>query len=184
MTNQINRLTVILLVCLLTSGFATATEPTCSPKGQLNFCIDEFQTNRDVVTKGNVVEGEVTVTNIGNKSGSVVVLIGLRASTGEFTYHRAGVIHDLAPGESQPYEFQLVAQEDSTLGEHKMNIRIFDTPEKHLYDSTGYTSSIYLKDDPITIDEILENFNRFSVGLSAAVGLVAYFLGKRHISLR
>ena len=175
---------LVFFILITPSGTAVAEEHQCNPKGELDFCIKQFETNKNTVTKGNVVEGTVDITNTGNKSGSVVIMIGMKYSENEYAYHRLGVLHDLKPGETQSYEFQLEAREDSSVGEHRMNVRIMDLPEKHLYDATGYTSSTYLEKDPLTVSEILENFNSFSVGLSALIGIIAYFLGKHRLSLR
>lgn len=177
-------ISVILITFLGMAGPVTANEQMCDPKGELNFCIDGFETNKDTVTKGNVVEGEVRITNVGNESGSVVIIVGLENSEDEYSYYRVGVLHNLASGETQSYEFQLKAREDSTIGEHRINVRLMDMPENHLYDSTGYTSSIYLEKDPISLGWIVEQFNSFTVGLSALIGILAYLFGKRRIGLK
>jgi hypothetical protein len=174
---------VILFVTLGATGQVVADEHQCNPKGELDFCINEFETNKNTVVKGDVVEGEVSITNTGNESGSTVIIAGLQDSEDSYSYHRLGVLQDIAPGETQSYEFQLEARDDSTVGEHRINVRILDTSEKHLYDSTGYTSSIYLEEDSISLGGIVERFNRLTVGLSALIGIVAYLFGKQRIDL-
>jgi hypothetical protein len=175
---------ILLLAVLGMAGPVTANEHLCNSKAELNFCIEGFETNKDTVIKGDVVEGEVSITNVGNKSGSVVIIVGLENSEDSYSYHRVGVLHDLTSGETHSYEFQLEAREDSTIGEHRINVRLMDMPEKHLYDSTGYTSSIYLEKDPISLGWIIEQFNSFTVGLSALIGILAYLFGRHRIGLK
>ena len=175
---------VLLLVFVGTAGQVTADGSMCNSKAEMNFCIQEFETNKDTVSKGEVIQGEVTIVNTGNKTGNVVIIIGLEDSQGRYSYYRAGVLHDLESAETQSYEFQLGAREDSTVGEHRINVRLMDMPEKHLYDSTGYSSSIYLEEDSLSLGWIIEQFNRVTVGVSALIGVIAYFIGRNRISLK
>lgn len=170
---------VVLFIIIGITGQVSGTEHTCNNKGEINFCISSFETNKNTLTEGTVAEGEVEVINTGNKSGDVVIIVGLEDSKSSYTYHRVGDLSDINPGENQQYEFQLEAKDSSTLGEHRINVKLMDPAEKHLYDATGYTTSIYIEEQSISIGWLINKFNKITVGVSALLGILAYFVGKR-----
>lgn len=172
-------LTIFFILIGVSLANVAAAEPNCDNKDNLNFCIDSFETNKNSVTKGDITEGKVVIKNIGNESGDAVIIIGLESPDGDYKYHRVGEINDIRPGETQPYEFQLSARDSSTVGEHRINVRIMDPAEKHLYDATGYTSSIYIKEDSISIGWLINKFNRVTVGVSALITILAFIVGRR-----
>jgi hypothetical protein len=160
-------------------GQATAADQSCNANGELEFCIDSFETNKNTITKGNVAEGVVNVKNTGNKSGDVVIIIGLQDSEDTYKYHRVGVLHDIQPRETEQYEFQLQARDTTATGEHRANVRLMNPSENHLYDSTGYTTSVYIEEESVSIGWIIDKFNRITVGFSALLTVIAFLIGKR-----
>lgn len=71
-------------------------------------------------------------------------------------------------GQSKEIPLPITAKSD-TLGDHQVNVMILDEDANHLFDATGFSQTVTVRDDPLTLDEVAEIIQT----TDAAVGVVA-----------
>lgn len=175
---------VIIFLLILIIPFISATasaqpETECNPIQETEICIQEVSLSKTTVDVGNSTEITLKVQNAGNQTGDAAVLIGIRQPEGEYDHYRVEEIHNLEPGNTQTVTVGLPI--GGSVGVHELNVMVFDQPEQHLYDSSGYYQKITVEDDDRSFDPIswFNSLGTLAQSALAIITLVIFLLTGR-----
>jgi hypothetical protein len=173
--------TGVLLLPVLMGGIVAGVESSCNPKSGIDFCVVDVDSSKNQVEQGEAAILKVTVRNVGNETSDVSILLGIKQPEGGHTLHKTTDIHDLPPGATKEVDVPVRMLEGGSPGPHKYNIMLFDPPQQHLYDATGYYQTIISTNDSLDILKLIKGLNNFASALIAIAAIVGALVGKRFL---
>ncbi|MGM0590774.1 MAG: hypothetical protein ACQETI_03940 [Halobacteriota archaeon] len=171
-----------LFVPAVITGISTGAEPTtCNPKSGVDFCVLNVDSSKNQVEQGETAILTVTIRNVGNETGDVLILLGIEQPEGGYTYWKAADVHDVPPGTSKEIDLPTRMRENGEPGPHYYNIMLLDPPQQHLYDATGYYQTIIATNDSLDVFKWVAGLNNFARALIAIGVIVGALLGKKFL---
>jgi len=147
----------VLLALLLIFALASPAIASAQPQVQCNsiqdteICINDISLSESTVTNGDSIRVNIELTNYGNNTGDAVILMGTHQPEGGHTYSLLKEVDNLEPREDKPLSLTLPVENNGPAGVHEMNFMVFDTSQEHLYDATGYSTTLIINEDSINI---------------------------------
>lgn len=173
---------ILFLTLLVMSGTGLGADgKECNPKSNTDFCIEDVSISDQQVTQGEEVVFTVTVENVGNETGDAVILLGIQQPEGGYTYAKAKTVHDLSSGETQEVDIPTTTENSGPAGPHDINVMLFDTPQQHLYDATGYYHTVVINEDSLDVFKWIAGLNNFARALVAIAAIAGALVGKRFL---
>lgn len=180
-----SRVWTIFLCLLLTFAITPTTglaqdATSCDGQNNAEICITEFSISENVVQRGERVNGVLQIKNMGNATGEATIVVAITQPDSPPNYYQIRRV-SLDAGQSKeiPIPFET---EDSTLGEHQVNLLALDEDENHLYDATGYSRAVVIQEDPLTLGEIAEFIRTTRAAIFiilALISVLAFLAGRR-----
>ncbi|WP_142858278.1 cytochrome c family protein [Salinigranum halophilum] len=152
---------------------------SCNAQENSEICITEFNITQNVIKRGSNVEGVLEVKNIGNATGEAVILVATDRPDAMTKYQEYKQF-SLDAGQTREIPLAFTTGE-SSLGEHRVNVLVLDEDSNHLYDATGYSQSVIIKKDPLTLSEIAEfiqTTRALWVLVTGVLTFLAFLIGK------
>jgi len=143
---------LILGASVVPAMAAAQTEVECNSIQETEICIQEATVSKDTVKVGNRTEISLTVHNAGNRTGDAAILLGIRQPEGGYDHYRVEEVHNLESSDTQTVSVQVPFGEPA--GIHELNVMVFDQPEQHLYDATGYYQKVTVEQNQSSIDPV------------------------------
>jgi hypothetical protein len=171
----------LILTLTITPTTGLAQDATsCDGQNNAEICITEFSISENIVQRGERVNGVLHIENMGTATGEATIVIAITQPDSPPNYYQIRRVSlDAEQSKEIPIPF---TTEDSTLGEHQVNLLVLDEDENHLYDATGYSRAVVIQEDPLTLGEIAE-FIRTSraaiVIIGALISAIAFLAGRR-----
>lgn len=171
-------LVALLLVLSISPAVVGAqSETKCSPIQGVEICIENVSLSDSTVTNEDSLKLTIELVNEGNETGDAVIILGTHQPEGEYTYDVLKEVHNLRPGETKELSLTLPVQNDGYPGVHEMNFMIFDTGQEHLYDATGYSTTLVIEEDSIDLIKWLRGLH-YTIQIGVVAGpLLLTFIG-------
>jgi len=148
----IGLLILALSVSVIPALSVAQSEAECNPIQETEICIQEVSLSKSTVDVGYRTVISLTVHNMGNQTGDAAVLLGIQQPEGGYEYYRVEEIHNLESGDTQTVSMPVPFGEPA--GVHELNLMVFDQPEQHLYDATGYYQKVTVENNQSSFDPV------------------------------
>lgn len=163
----------LLIVTVSSASGLGLAKPQCNPNQGVEICIKDVVISKDTANPGDIIDIKITVGNVGNETGDAVILLGINQPQGGFDYAKAEEIHDLGAGKTRTIPVPFRIEEGEPVGVHELNIMLFDRPQQHLYDATGYYQKVVVEKEPF---KPVEWFKRLGIVARAILAIIALFI--------
>ena len=156
----------IILLFSMSSILPVNAERTeeCGPLGGVDICIQDMDASDRSIEEGETTEVIVELENIGDTTGTARVILGVQRESQQM-YHHVGS-KEVSAGDSVILTEPLRAE---TPGLPQINVLVMNTDESHLYDATGY-------DTTITVSESSRDWQGSLTTTHLVVGIIASLL--------
>jgi len=143
---------IILLASVGISGASSVqSDIQCNSVQGTEICIEDASFSESTVVDGETITVTIELTNVGNQTGDAVIIMGTRQPEGGYTYGNLKEVHNLESGEEKTLSLTLPVENNGQTGVHHMNFLVFDTGQEHLYDATGYSTTIVIEEDSLNL---------------------------------
>lgn len=178
MTKTHHFVLALLLILSVSPAIAGAqSDAQCDPVQGVEICINNVSLSETTVTDGSSVTLNIQLVNAGNETGDAVILMGTHQPEGGYTYGVLKEVHNLKPGETKDLSLTLPVQNDGPSGVHEVNFMIFDPGQEHLYDATGYSTTLVIEENSVNLIQWLKGLH-YTIQISiVVVPLLLGFLG-------
>lgn len=179
------KITALILVGFLfftplMTGVSAGSE-SCNPKSGIDFCIINVDSSTNKVQQGDSAIITTTIRNVGNQTGTAVIILGIQQPEGGYTYAKLTEVNDLEPGASKEIDLPIRMLANGAPGPHRYNVMLFDPPQQYLYDSSGYYQTIVATENTLDVAKWIQGVNNFARALIAIAVIVGALLGKKFL---
>lgn len=166
---------IILLASIGTSGASSVqSDVQCNSVQGTEICIEDASFSEGTVVDGETVTVTIELANVGNQTGDAVIIMGTRQPEDGHTYGVLKEVHNLESGEEKTLSLTLPVENNGQTGVHHMNFFVFDSGQEHLYDATGYSTTIVIEEDSIDFIKWLKGLHyTFQIGLVVVPAVLA-----------
>mgnify|MGYP006273689055 CR=1 FL=1 len=148
----ISLLILALSISVIPAVSVAQSEAECNPIQETEVCIQDVSLSKSTLDVGNRTKITLTVHNVGNQTGDAAVLLEIQQPEGGYEYNRVEEIHNLESGDTQTVSIPIPFGEPT--GVHELNLMVFDKPEQHLYDATGYYQKVTVENNQSSFDPV------------------------------
>ena len=143
---------LLLIFALTFPAVGTAqSQVQCSPIQDTEICINDVSLSESTVSDGDSITINIEVINVGDETGDAAILMGTHQPEGGHTYSLLKEVNNIKSGEIKPLSLTLPVENNGPTGVHELNFMIFDTSQEHLYDATGYSTTLIINEDSIDV---------------------------------
>ena len=164
-------LALLLIISISPVVVGAQSEAQCDPIQEVEICIEDVSLSQTTTTDGDSLTLNIHLVNVGNVTGDAVVLMGTHQPEGGYTYGILTEVHNLKHGETKDLSLTLPVQNDGPPGVHEVNYMIFDPGQEHLYDATGYSTTLVIEEESINLIQWLKGLH-YTIQIALVVGPV------------
>lgn len=167
---------LILMIALLLFSVTVSADVSqgtqdCSPINKWDFCVTGVEIQNPETFSGQSQVIDVNVQNVGEKTGTILVILSIRSPQGASHISKSQTVRDISPGETKQATFLVKLPDDTVEGEYEVSAIVMTPTSTHTFDSSGY-SNTFLVERPTIMDRISMNIGVISAIITILSGVV------------